>query len=337
MPSGIETAFVIVSWAYLAKLGVWLAARLLLGDRPHPLFFINSIAHLFVLPVPTVPLLALAAGNAALTIAGVLATLAWFDLWLLPVVRSLTRRPPASPGPTLRVATFNLLWVNADTDAIIASIRALDADVIALQEVTPERAIALQAALSAEYPHRLLYPRPQANGTGLLSRLPLTASSDTIPDPDWIGDPAIASLSFDGRDVTVVSLHAAPVRTPASARDRQARALVAYALKLNHPCILMGDFNTTPFNEAYGILIHDLRDAWRAAGRGLGHTFPGPAWSHAFGDGLPRPLRRFVPHWLIRIDYVFVTPHWRPLDARTSPQHGSSDHRPVIADLTLRD
>jgi endonuclease/exonuclease/phosphatase family metal-dependent hydrolase len=127
------------------------------------------------------------------------------------------------------------------------------------------------------------------------------------------------------------------VRTPASARERQALILVEYARGLDRPCVVLGDFNSTPLNEAYAILRRGLRDVWRDAGRGLGHTFPGSAWSSARGDGLPRPLRRFIPHWLLRIDHVFVTAHWRAVSARVSPLHGGSDHRPVFADLALRD
>jgi endonuclease/exonuclease/phosphatase family metal-dependent hydrolase len=99
----------------------------------------------------------------------------------------------------------------------------------------------------------------------------------------------------------------------------------------------MGDFNSTPLNGAHSILRRGLLDVWRDAGRGLGHTVPGPAWSNARGDGLPRPLRRFIPHSLLRIDHVFVTDHWRAVYARVSSRHGGSDHRPVVADLALRD
>jgi endonuclease/exonuclease/phosphatase (EEP) superfamily protein YafD len=244
--------------------------------------------------------------------------------------------PPAAQT-RLRVATFNLLWLNDNLEALIAAIRSLDADVVALQELTPAGAAAMAATLDADYPHRLLFPRPKANGIGLLSRIPLTPSPDTIPDPDWLGDPVIATLSFEGRDVTVISCHAARVVAPASARERQARALVDYARNLQQPCIVMGDFNTTPSNVAYRMLTRGLDDVWRKVGRGLGHTFPGPAWNTASGDGLPRPLRRLVPRWLLRIDYILVTRHWGAISARTSPFDGSSDHRPLIADLTLED
>jgi vancomycin resistance protein VanJ len=336
MPSGIETTIVLLCWVYVGGLVTWIVCRLTLADRFRVLFFVNSLGHLFFLSAPAVLLVAAAAGNEGLAVAGVLVTLVCLYLWAPPLATLAMRRRKPPAGPTLRVATYNLLWVNTDEDAAIASIRALEADVVALQEVSPAHANAIGSGLHADYPYWVLQPGYEAYGNGLISRLPFAQSADALPDPDWIGDPIIATLAFDGGDITVISCHTAPVRTPAAARERQARALVAYARDLGRPCIVLGDFNSTPLNDAYSILRRGLRDVWRDAGRGLGHTFPGPAWSHARGDGLPRPLRRLIPHWLLRIDHVFVTAHWRAVSARVSHQHGGSDHRPVVADLVLQ-
>jgi endonuclease/exonuclease/phosphatase (EEP) superfamily protein YafD len=336
MPSGLESAAVILCWVYIGGLVAWTVSWFSLADRFRILFFLNSLGHLFFLPAPAVLAVAAAAGNSGLAVAGVFVTLACLYLWTPPLASLVSRRHTIAAGPMLRAATYNLLWVNKDEAAVIAAIRALDADVIALQEISPAHAAAIESHLGAEYPCQVLQPGFEAYGNGLISRLPFTPSPDILPDPDWIGDPIIATLTVDGRDVTAVCCHTAPVRTPAAARERQARALVDYARRLDEPCIVLGDFNSTPLNEAYRILCRDLRDVWRDAGRGLGHTFPGPAYSNARGDGLPRPLRRFIPHWLLRIDHIFVTEHWRAVSARVSPQHGGSDHRPVVADLCLR-
>jgi endonuclease/exonuclease/phosphatase (EEP) superfamily protein YafD len=336
MPSGLETTVVVLCWAYYAFVAAWAAARLLLGDRPSWLFFVNALARYFFLPVPVFFLASLFVGCIPLNVAGAIVFVAWLELWFAPLLGLAIRgRRRKLSGPVLRVATYNLLWLNSSPAAVIAAIKALDADVVALQEVSNEYANAIEAALATEYPHRLLQPDNEAYGNGLISRLPLESVPGVIPDPDWIGDPVIVGLTFDSREVTVVSCHAAPVRTAASARERQARALVDFALRTEQPCIVLGDFNATPFNRSYGILRRGLRDAWRDAGYGPGHTFPGPAWSHARGDGLPRPLRRFVPRWLLRIDFVFLTRHWRPINARTGPD-GGSDHRPVVVDLNLQ-
>jgi endonuclease/exonuclease/phosphatase (EEP) superfamily protein YafD len=39
--------------------------------------------------------------------------------------------------------------------------------------------------------------------------------------------------------------------------------------------------------------------------------------------------------WLVRIDYIFHSPHWITLDARLAKFDGVSDHRGVVAVLAL--
>jgi endonuclease/exonuclease/phosphatase (EEP) superfamily protein YafD len=39
--------------------------------------------------------------------------------------------------------------------------------------------------------------------------------------------------------------------------------------------------------------------------------------------------------WLVRIDYIFHSPHWKTLDARLAKFDGVSDHRGVVAVLAL--
>jgi len=69
-------------------------------------------------------------------------------------------------------------------------------------------------------------------------------------------------------------------------------------------------------------------DSFREAGWGLGHTFPaagGRYWA------LP------YPSLLVRIDYVFHSRDWKAEAAWVGEWDGQSDHRPVIASLTLHD
>jgi endonuclease/exonuclease/phosphatase (EEP) superfamily protein YafD len=321
--------------SYLAGLAVWLLTWKFLGDRVKLLFFVNSLGHLFFLPAPLVLLLSVLGGSAGLIIAAGSATGGYAVFWLLPQIPRVLRRATPSNIPLLRVATYNMLWVNEDSEAAISAIRSLDADVVALQEVNPAHAAAIESELCADYPYRLLEPRERAYGNGLISRLPMTRSRAVIHDPDWIGPPVIATVRFELQEVTIVACHAAPIRTEARARERQARVLVRFSSEME-PCIILGDFNSSPTNVAHRILARNLQDSWRAAGKGMGHTFPGRAWSRASGDGLPKPLRRFVPPWILRIDHVFITRDLRAVAARIGPEAGGSDHRPVVVDLALK-
>jgi len=42
-----------------------------------------------------------------------------------------------------------------------------------------------------------------------------------------------------------------------------------------------------------------------------------------------------LPQWLIRIDFVWYSPHWRAIDAQVGLWDGHFDHRPMIAQLVL--
>jgi endonuclease/exonuclease/phosphatase family metal-dependent hydrolase len=115
-------------------------------------------------------------------------------------------------------------------------------------------------------------------------------------------------------------------------RERQAQGLSALSTTTPTPVLALGDLNAGDLSRAHAIITDQLTDAWRAAGWGFGHTYPG-----ATLDGNPRP--RFygipVPRWLIRIDYVFCSPEWQILYAGLGPWDGHADHRPVVATLAL--
>lgn len=82
------------------------------------------------------------------------------------------------------------------------------------------------------------------------------------------------------------------------------------------PFIVCGDLNSTPGSWAYAHLTRGLTDAFREAGTG---------WGGTFHTRLP----------LFRIDYVLASDDWEVRRARVSPV-AASDHRPVVAELALR-
>ena len=111
-----------------------------------------------------------------------------------------------------------------------------------------------------------------------------------------------------------------------------ARAIVKFAAAHSEPLIVATDLNAGDQTMAYAIVTGALADTWREAGWGFGHTFPGgtsPGLVGLFTGGVP------IPMWLVRIDYVFHSRHWRAVSARVGPWDGVSDHRPVVAQLTL--
>ena len=119
-----------------------------------------------------------------------------------------------SPGPdeaaaeaaeTVTVLDWNLEIDSKAAGDAVEGIAELDADVVALQELTPEYATAIEADadLVARYPYRILEPKPGAFGLGLLAKRPLLVRS-----VDEDGNVLHAGLLLeDGRVVEVLVVH----------------------------------------------------------------------------------------------------------------------------------
>jgi endonuclease/exonuclease/phosphatase (EEP) superfamily protein YafD len=78
-----------------------------------------------------------------------------------------------------------------------------------------------------------------------------------------------------------------------------------------------------------------MHDAWRGAGFGLGHTFPGKPTPDV-GGSRPVFLGIPVPMWLVRIDHIFHSDSFVTIDAQVGPNDAGSDHRAVVATLAFR-
>ncbi len=324
---------------YLIAVVGWGVLRLLFWDRWWWLFLLNTFAIYLFLPLP------LAAGAAGFTRRREL----WIGCGLVVMLgvglfgpSFLPRRPASRPEtPTLTVMTYNMLGYNAHPQDVVEALLAADADLVAIQELNPAAAREIQRQLSDDYPYQILDPQEGVVGMGVISRYPLTEAGETLPG-QWIGTPQVLRLDFDGAPITVLHFHPYPtmVGAPAMmealirAREEQVQAVIDFVKAHPGPVIAPVDFNAGEWGGAYTLLTSQLHDAWRGAGWGLGHTFPGadsPGSSRASVGGIA------VPMWLVRIDYIFHSDDFRSLAAHLGPWDGVSDHRPVIAALTWAD
>jgi vancomycin resistance protein VanJ len=252
---------------------------------------------------------------------------------------------PTANAPALRVMTYNMLGYTDRADAVVATIRQSDADVVAVQELNLGAAEAIRRDLLREYPYQILDPHDGVEGLGAISRLPLRLSTDTLPGR-WIGTPQILQLDWQGATATILHVHTVPttafidfIRAPqgieASIRNREdnMRALTAYvAAHRDQLLIVTGDLNMTDQNTSYQIIASELSDAWREAGWGLGHTFPSTNYN---AGPLPRIGSYYPLMWALRLDYIFHSQHWRAVSAELGTWDEQSDHRPVIVKLVL--
>jgi endonuclease/exonuclease/phosphatase (EEP) superfamily protein YafD len=145
-------------------------------------------------------------------------------------------------------------------------------------------------------------------------------------------------VEVEGKPVTIVVAHPPPpslrwngVRNrPGTAG--QIASLIETITTTEGPLLLLGDFNVTRLQEGYRRFVAaGLQDVFIAAGRGAGWTIP-TRFAKLATNGHPLGRVRLPP--LLRIDYIWATPHWQPLDAWVGPGAGS-DHLPVLATLDL--
>jgi endonuclease/exonuclease/phosphatase (EEP) superfamily protein YafD len=237
--------------------------------------------------------------------------------------------------------TYNVLGNQNQTPPLISVIRHENPDVLFIQELNPDLALVLEDELLYQYPYQILAPERGVRGMGVISKFPLEESGSQLP-LGWVGKPQLINMNWQGQEVILVNFHMFPsgigspdrVAEVFRAREEQARVLAAFAsqARVHHPIVVAGDANVTDLSQAYKILSEELSDAWRQAGSGFGHTFPG---SDGPGSSRPRIAGWSVPRWLARIDYIFFSQQWEILTARLAQVDGVSDHRGVIAVLVL--
>jgi endonuclease/exonuclease/phosphatase (EEP) superfamily protein YafD len=227
---------------------------------------------------------------------------------------------PVCSGPELRVVTVNAWFGGTEHAALVDWLARSDADLIALQEVTPGWETAL-APLFATYPHRLVLARDDAYGIALLSRWPFGPDTGPVDFADDGLPSLVASVTApDGRTVRFIAMH---TRWPVTRdlQQRRDRSLQAAAQRVAADgataTVLAGDLNLTPYAPAFARLLTEsgLRDA-------LADT----AWRPTWQAGL-WPLA-------LPIDHVLVPRDACVLAHSIGPDVGS-DHRPLQVELRL--
>lgn len=246
----------------------------------------------------------------------------------------------------LRVVSFNvrngLAWDGMDSwpfrrQALGATLAALDADLLGLQEVH----LFQQRALLRALPGFVALGSGRRWGGRCGERCPFVYHPSRLELLDWAvhalpvsKPPRIATLARfrerrTRREFQVINTHLD--HRSSELRRTQAKALLGYA-RLDQPVVVLGDFNETPEGAAVELLLRSgLSDT--LAGRAKAGA--GAATYHGFTGTMDGE----------RIDLLLVSKHWRVADARIvrSPhlvkagRWGAlpSDHWPVSADLGL--
>jgi len=162
----------------------------------------------------------------------------------------------ATGAPDLRIAHLNVLQPNARHADVLMAIRHADADLVSVQEVSPQWAAALRTGLGDEYSYQLVTPRTNCYGIALFSRLPLRKAQVIV----LAGAPFIeAEVEADGGRVRVFIAHATSPGSPGQffRRNAQLGALAERIADGALPTVLIGDLNTVHWDDAYRRLCAD--------------------------------------------------------------------------------
>ena len=316
----------LLGWMYVGGMIVWFGLRLALFDGPWWLALLNTLAFYLFLPLVVVLPPALWQRRWGLLF-GLLAPSAMFAMLFGPLLLPAFKTPPAvGNGPAIKIMSFNVLWSNHDYPKIAAMIRAVQPDLIGLQEVRPADVTALAEALDGQYPYQAVHPADSFHTVGLLSRFPIES---LIPLPNPPLERGIQAVVRVGdRPLSVVVVHLAPNNMPlqplsefvavTKARYAQRAAEVAYleqSLRARTmPTMIMCDCNMTDTSETYARLHAVIGDSFQERGWGFGHTLRVAA----------------VPFPVQRVDYIWHTNELSTVDASIGSD-GGSDHLPMIA------
>lgn len=262
----------------------------------------------------------------------------------------------ASPpkGPTLTVVSFNgkVGAGNATAGSMQEMLRTVAPDVVALQEF-PLRVLPGIGVAGAPLIAPLLQAGYRVAGPGsgegqgdwprpIFSRLPLEGAPQVLAGGEGLwerGGVTRVEARWEGRPIALYNVHLhsfGPARpwengaviSPAAWREalrtyradfhtraEQARVLRRWLEAEPLPFVVCADLNSTPAHWVFRHLAQGLQDSFALAGEGWGMTYPAR---------LP----------LFRIDYVLASPHWTVRRAYVYSAV-SSDHRPVVAELSL--
>jgi endonuclease/exonuclease/phosphatase (EEP) superfamily protein YafD len=229
----------------------------------------------------------------------------------------------SSDGVHVRVMTANLFLGQADATAVVATATA-KADVLVVEELTPEEVNRLKAAgLDRNFAFQALDARESANGGGIWSRYPITASR-RIDNYELAMVSARVRIAGVAVDPTVLVAHMpGPWPQPIDdwVRDLEAMrgTLRTASNDAGSGCVMVaGDFNSTfemrPFRRLLG---EGYRDATEQAGAGFKLTYPGNS---------------FVPPFM-GIDHV-LTARCTAISTETVSLPGS-DHRGLVATVVV--
>lgn len=225
-----------------------------------------------------------------------------------------------------KIATFNIHDQAATDPVTIDAIGQLDAEIIALEEVTHEAEPIIRARYAERYPYMLFHPSGSA-GLGFLSQWPIEDHDLTDPGNGWHPAWHVWVHTPGGLlEALVVHLRApegkgfsnlASVAALSNDHRAEIQSFTAQCAG-DLPVVVLGDFNEKPDGAA----VEFLED------RGFQNALP----LYRPGQFTWKAPRSVGGQFNSTIDHILFDPRMESLNAYTM-NIGHSDHLPVVAYL----
>jgi endonuclease/exonuclease/phosphatase family metal-dependent hydrolase len=243
--------------------------------------------------------------------------------------KTAVRQAEAPTGPNFRILTFNVNWGGPRPDLAAQAIRSSGAEIVCLQETTPQWELWIRQSLAADYPFMVFKHSTTRMGGGLafLSKIPGRDVAYIPSDTGWF-DGWIMKFETADLPVQVLNVHLRPPVSDSgnwvsgylfTSDDRLREMKRFYAQRdPDLPMIVAGDFNDTASSPVVDWLGRE-----------------------GFSNALPQ-FDSYTPTWewrtsvvtlRRRMDHVIYSPELHCCSARVV-RAGASDHFPVEAVFT---
>lgn len=200
------------------------------------------------------------------------------------------------PAPTgqasVSIAHFNLANSETDFEAQMKAMLDADADLLSIQELTPEWELPLLQSLQMDYPYFKSIPDLGLNGVAVYSKHPFetidTFHHDNIPN-------IIGSIAFEDNSFYFIASHTQPAFTEKAFLSKQAHLeRVAHKCRqIADPLVTFGEYHATPWSEEIRQfrMLAELNDSRRNLT---------PSYPHGT-----------VSFFDIPVDHIFFTDHFQ--------------------------